>query len=122
MGSRLYAVRAQTYPTSATATHQAVATMALWPIGVPSSSPRIVSIIEVKGWYSANHRTPTGMVSGGTKPLLIMGPNWRRSVELLAPATDLAAIPIASASHVRARVKSATKPARSCHLIGPAGG
>src|SRR5260370_37950733 len=99
MGSRLYAVRAQTYPTSAIATHQAVATMALWPIGVPSRSPRNVSIIEVKGWFSANHRTPAGIVSGGAKPLLMDGPNWTRSVELFAPGTDLGALTDSRASH-----------------------
>src|SRR5712691_9441713 len=119
MGSRLYAARAQKYPTSAIATHQAVATIALWPIGVPSRSPRNVSIIEVKGWFSANHRTPTGIVSGGTKPLLMKGPNWRRRVELFAPATDLAAIPNASASHVSAKVSSAMKPKAASHWAGP---
>jgi hypothetical protein len=56
-------------------THQAMAITALLPIGVPSSNPRSVSIIEVNGWFSANHRTPAGMVLAGTKPLLMKGPN-----------------------------------------------
>ena len=70
MGLRLYATLAHRYPASAIATHHAVATMALLPIGVPSSSPRKVSIIEVTGWFSANQRTPAGIShsSGRRRP------------------------------------------------------
>src|SRR6476646_4152378 len=100
--------------------HQAVAMYALLPIGVPSSSPRIVSIIEVNGWFSANQRTPAGIVSGGTKPLLMKGPNCRRSVELLAPATDFADIPNAIASQVRASVSRVMNPKNASHWAGPA--
>jgi hypothetical protein len=34
------------------------------------SSARIVSIIGVTGWFSANPCSTAGMVSGGTKALL----------------------------------------------------
>ena len=33
----------------------------LHPIGVPSRSPRTVSMIGVKGWYSANQVTGPGL-------------------------------------------------------------
>ena len=42
-------------------THQATArTTLVPPMGVPSSSPRSVSMTGVKGWYSANQRIPAG--------------------------------------------------------------
>ncbi|HEX9132241.1 MAG TPA: hypothetical protein VF844_08105 [Ktedonobacteraceae bacterium] len=43
------------------------------PIGVPSSSPRSVSMTGVKGWYSANQRIPAGIESGRTNALLVSG-------------------------------------------------
>ena len=41
--------------------HQAVAMAALLPIGVPRRRPRTVSMIGVKGWYSANQRSAVGI-------------------------------------------------------------
>src|SRR5712692_2306947 len=76
MGSRLYAARAQKYPTSAIATHQPVATMALWPIGVPSRSPRNVSRIWPQGlWTDPN---TTGFDPNGERrpPLHPTHPAW----------------------------------------------
>jgi hypothetical protein len=65
--------RAPTYPASAMPTHQATAITALLPIGVPRSSPRVVSMRGVKGWFSANQRTPAGIAWVGTKALLMKG-------------------------------------------------
>jgi len=48
--------------------HQAIAMIALSPIGVPSSSPRSVWMAGVKGWYSVNQRIALGMELVGTKP------------------------------------------------------
>lgn len=50
----MYSFIAQRYPTSAMRAHQATVRRALLPIAVPRSSPRIVSMKGVKGWYSAN--------------------------------------------------------------------
>src|SRR5260370_22415028 len=70
---RLYTARAHRYPTRVRPTHQATARTALLPIGVPSSSPRSVSMTGVKGWYSANQRIPIGIESGRTNALLVNG-------------------------------------------------
>ena len=51
------------------ATDHPIASHPLLPIGVPRSSPRSVSMIGVKGWFSANHRSAAGIDSVGTKPL-----------------------------------------------------
>ncbi len=48
---------------------QATAAMALVPIGVPISSPRSVSVTDVKGWQRANCCSPSGIVVVGTNPL-----------------------------------------------------
>src|ERR1700694_4780768 len=69
---RLYTARAHRYPTRVRKQHQATARTALVPlIGVPSNSPRSVSMTGVKGWYSANQRTPPGIESGRTNALLV---------------------------------------------------
>src|SRR3954447_25465265 len=65
-------------------THQAVAMAALLPIGVPRRRPRTVSMIGVKGWYSANQRRTVGMESVGTKPLPRQGSRIRGIGALLA--------------------------------------
>jgi hypothetical protein len=52
------------------APNQAIAVQSLRPTGVPMSNARIVSIIGVTGWLSANPCRTAGMVSGGTKALL----------------------------------------------------
>jgi hypothetical protein len=52
------------------APNQAIAVQSLRPTGVPMSNARIVSIIGVTGWLSANPCRTAGIVSGGTKALL----------------------------------------------------
>src|ERR1700754_3261381 len=64
--------------------HQAVAMAALLPMGVPRRRPRMVSMIGVKGWYSANQRRAVGMESVGTKPLPRKGSRTRGIGALLA--------------------------------------
>ena len=63
------------------------------PIGVPSSSPRSVSMIGVNGWYSANQRSPAGIESVGTNPLPRNGRSTSGIGRLLAASTVLAARP-----------------------------
>src|SRR5260370_16876796 len=76
--------------------HQAKArTTLLVPIGVPSNSPRSVSMTGVKGWYSANQGIPTGIESGRTNALLVNGSSsWKMRERLLAPAGVLPTRPI----------------------------
>ena len=50
----------------------------------------------VKGWYSANWRSPGGMVAVGTKPLLRKGSKVSTMGVLLAVSTVLAARPSAA--------------------------
>ena len=56
-------------------THQVTASTALCPIGAPVSSPRMVSMAGVNGWYSANWRTPTGIDEAGANALPMKGRN-----------------------------------------------
>jgi hypothetical protein len=69
------------------------------PIEVPSSSPRIVSMIGVNGSCRANQRTAPDIESA-----------------------FLAESPTATASQLRARVSSATTPAIASQSSGPAEG
>ena len=69
--------------------HQATATAPPLPIGVPSSRPRIVSMIGVNGWCSANQRTAAGIESVGTNPLLRNGSSWTMSRNGVVPADRL---------------------------------
>lgn len=48
---------------------QAAAAMAWCATGPPVSRCRTVSVTGVKGWYSANWRSPFGIESVGTNPL-----------------------------------------------------
>lgn len=81
---------------------QAVAAIALVPIAIPVSSPRRVSVIGANGWYSANRRSPAGIVVVGTKPVLRKGKRVRNIGVLLAVSTLFAVRPSAVASHTNA--------------------
>ena len=59
----MYARRAHCKQTRVMPTHHAIAMTALLPIGVPNSSPRRVSMVGVKGWYSANQRSAIGIAA-----------------------------------------------------------
>src|SRR2546429_10024651 len=83
----MYSLRAHRYPSRAIPPHQATAMIALLPIGVPRSSPRTVSVAGVKGWYSANQRTPAGIESVGTKLLPRNGSSSRNIGRVLAVLT-----------------------------------
>src|SRR5450759_3644629 len=102
--------RAPTYPASAMPTHQATAIIALLPIGVPRSSPRVVSMRGVKGWFSANQRTPAGIAWVGTKALLMKGRNWINSGLLLADSGVLETSPMRTASQVSANAIRTSRP------------
>jgi len=56
---------------------QAAAAIAFVPTAWSVSRPRTVWVTGVKGWYSANWRSPGGMVSVGTNPLLSKGSRVR---------------------------------------------
>jgi hypothetical protein len=107
----LYSFIAQQYPVRARRAHQARASMALFPIGVPMRSPRSVSMKGVNGWYSANHRSPAGIESVGTNPLPRNGRRISGMGRLLAASTLLARRPSATDSDVIARVIIARRPA-----------
>src|SRR4029077_11504644 len=114
-GWRMYSRRAHTYPSSAIPAHQATAMIALWPIGVPRSSPRTVSVTGVKGWYSANQRTPAGIESVGTKPLPRNGSSSRNIGRLLAVSTLLLTRPRATDSQTSAKLIIAMTPIAATH-------
>src|SRR6266705_2485354 len=117
---RLYTARAHRYPTRVRPAHQAMARTALLPIGVPSNSPRSVSMTGVKGWYSANQRTPTGIESGLTNALLVNGSrSWKMRERLLAPAGVLPTRPNTTPIHVSAKVNNATTPSALIQATGP---
>ena len=56
-------------------THQAIASHAASPIGVPIRSDRMASMIGVTGWCSAIHCSHEGIDSTGTKALERYGTN-----------------------------------------------
>src|SRR5205823_7712300 len=114
-GWRMYSRRDHRYPSSAIPAHQATVMIALWPIGVPRSSPRTVSVAGVKGWYSANQRTPAGIESVGTKPLPRNGSNSRNIGRLLAVSTLLLTRPRATDSQMSAKLIIASTPAAAIH-------
>src|SRR5664279_2041101 len=121
-GPRSNTDRAQRYPANAMAIHQAMAITALLPIGAPLSSPLSVSMIEVKGWYSANQRTSLGIVAKGTNALLINGSRNRGITTLLAASGVLVTRPSATASQVSARANSASTVIAAIHSAGSAVG
>src|SRR5450759_442491 len=117
-GPRLNTVRAQRYPANAMPAHQAIAMTALLPIGAPISSPLSVSMIDVKGWYWANQRTPVGIVARGTNALLMKGRRNRGITTLLAASAVLVTRPRATASQVSAKTSSARTAIAAIHLRG----
>src|SRR5258706_1503790 len=117
-GSRLYTARDQRYPSRVRPAHQATARIALLPIGVPSSSPRSVLMTGVKGWYSANQRTPPDIESGRTNALLMNDRSWKMRERLLAPAGVLPTRPNATDIHVSAKVNSAMMPSAASQATG----
>src|SRR5215470_4957902 len=121
-GWRMYSRRAHRYPSSAIPAHQATAMIALWPIGVPRSSPRTVSVAGVKGWYSANQRTPAGIEPVGTKPLPRNGSSSRNIGRLLAVSTLLLTRPRATDSQISAKLIIAMTPIAAIHSAGLAVG
>src|SRR5690349_6345102 len=121
-GWRMYSRRAHRYPSSAIPAHQATAMIALWPIGVPRSSPRTVSVTGVKGWYSANQRTPAGIEPVGTKPLPRNGSSTRNIGRLLAVSTLLLTRPRATDSQMSAKLIIAMTPTAATHSAGLAVG
>jgi hypothetical protein len=91
-------------------THQAMATMASPPSGVPLSSPRTVSMIGVNGWYSANSRRPGPILSAGTIALLKNGSMTSGTEAMPAVSGDFAASPRATVSHPAAKLSSTMMP------------
>src|SRR5450631_2155377 len=100
------------------AIHQAMAMTALLPIGAPISRPRSVSMIDVKGWYWANQRTPVGIVARGTNALLRNGRRNKGITTLLAASAVLVTRPRATANQVSARVSRARTAIAAIHLRG----
>ncbi len=74
------------------------------------TSARRVLIIGVNGWCSANWRSPAGIVSVGTKALLMKGSITRMSGVLLAVSTLFAARPIPTVSQVRENAMRISSP------------
>src|SRR5664279_4773878 len=103
-------------------TLQATAPMAWVPIEVSVSSPRTVWVTGVKGWYSANWRSPAGRVAMGTNPLLRKGSRVRNMGVLLAVSTLLAARPRAADSQMSANANSTRIPMAASHSKGSAVG
>src|SRR5712691_513014 len=95
------------------------ATIVPVPGGVPVSSPRTVWVTGVKGWYSANWRSPAGMVLVGTNPLLRKGSRVRNLGVLLAVSTLLAARPSAVDSQMSAKANSTRTPVAASQASGP---
>ena len=81
--------------------HQA--SRALFPMVVPCSRPRGVSIIGVNGWYSARTRTAVGMVSVGTIPEPTSGSKISGKGALLALGKLIQIAAIVSATEELAR-------------------
>src|ERR1700709_2252415 len=95
------------------AADQPTARTALLPIAVPRSRPRTVSMVGVKGWYSANQRIAVGIVSVGTKPLPRNGSRNSGIGRLLAVSTLLLTRPRATENQMIAkgtRARGAANP------------
>src|SRR5262252_7186838 len=92
-----------------------MAGIACAPIGPPVSRPRTVWVTGVKGSYSANWRSPAGMLAVGTNPLDRNGSRVRNMGVLLAVSTLLAARPSAADSQISANANSASTPAAASH-------
>src|SRR5690349_1982482 len=101
------------------AMHHATATIAFVPIGVPTRSPRSVSIIGVNGWCSANQASGPDIELAGTNPDDTNGSSTRKNGVLLAVSTLSAAIPSATDSQLIAIETSTISPSASAHSTGP---
>src|SRR2546421_12577742 len=102
--------------------HHAAARTALFPIGVPSSSPRTVSVTGLTGSYRANHRRPAGIDAVGTKPLLRNGSSIRNIGRVLAVSTLLLTSPRGAEDQASAKLASARRPRAAGRGRGVAGG
>lgn len=80
------------------------------------------SIMEMKGWYSANQRTPRGIEPVGTNPLPRKGSSTRGRGRLLAVSTLLVTRPHPTENQVRARLIITRTPTAASHSTGPAVG
>src|SRR5215831_12724762 len=82
------------------------------PSGVapPSSSPRIVSVTGVAGWFSANPRSHQGRVRTGTNALLAYVKNIRNIMTELAASGARTSSPNAAASQDTAATKNSSTP------------
>ena len=80
-----------------------------------------MSVIGVKGWFSANWRRPAGMESTGTKPLPKNGRRIRNIGMLLAVSTLLASRPNATESQMSAKASSTSSPTAASQRRGSAG-
>src|SRR2546421_10431429 len=90
--------------------HHAAARTALFPIGVPSSSPRTVSVTGLTGSYRANHRRPAGIDAVGTNPLLRNGSSIRNIGRLLAGSKQSLTRPRGTGNTAGARLGRAGTP------------
>src|SRR6185369_13473141 len=86
----------------------------------PVTSARRELIIGVNGWYSANWRSPAGIASVGTKPLLMNGRIIRNSGVLLAVSTLSAASPRPTVSQVSENAIRTSNPITPSQPSGPA--
>ncbi len=86
-------------------THQAAASQAWLPIGVPIHSPRIVSMIGVNGWCSANHAASRHRV-GRHERRADVGQEHQDDRERVRRLGLPASSPTAAASHEIARMNS----------------
>src|SRR6202012_4499402 len=103
-------------------TLHAMAAIAWASVGVPVSKPRTVWVTGVYGWYSANWRSPPGIVAVGTNPLESRGSRVRNIGVLLAVSTLLAARPSAADRHTSASANRSSTPAAASQASGPAVG
>src|SRR5205823_9857394 len=72
----------------------------------------------VKGWYSANQRTPADIESGRTNALLVNDRSWKMRERLLAPAGVLPTRPNTTDIHVSAKANSAITPSAALQATG----
>ena len=79
-------------------------------------------MIGVKGWYSANCRTPGPILSAGTIALLKNGNMISGTAAKPAVSTDFAASPKATVSQAAAMPSSATMPITPSQSSKPADG
>src|SRR5262249_905098 len=103
--------RAHSQPTSVSPTHQAIAVIAVVADGVPFNSPRMVSMIGVNGWYSANCFAPGPILSAGTNALLRNGRRTSGTTAKAAFSAVFAARPNATVSQPIATTVSTIMPA-----------